>query len=253
MYIRRVLPYVLKKRLWGDRKSFGLTPDINDSSWIEWNEVYTKFYINNQRGGIGEKVNDIGYSILKKVNLNGKNILEIGPGDIRHLKYWKKGRPQKYILADVSNEMMQIAEDKLNEYQVEHEKIFISRNKSLPIDDESVDIIISFYSLEHIYPLENYLKELSRVLRKNGTLVGAIPTEGGFFWGLGRYLTTRRWFKKNTNINPDKIICWEHPNFADLVISKLDTFFKRKYLKFSPFHIHSIDLNLVVKFLYKKE
>ena len=253
MYIRKILPYVLKKRLWGDRRTFGLLPDFKDSSWIEWNKVYTQFYVNNQRRGVGEKVNDIGYSVLKKVNLNGKNILEIGPGDIRHLKYWKGEKPKKYILADVSNDMMKIAEKKLNEYEIAYEKVFISRNKSLPIEDESVDIVISFYSLEHMYPLEDYLKDILRVLKKNGTIIGAIPAEGGLFWGLGRYLTSRRWFKKNTNINPDKIICWEHPNFADFVISKLETFFERKYLNFSPFQIRSIDFNLIIKFLYVKE
>ena len=123
----------------------------------------------------------------------------------------------------------------------------------MPLDDESVDIVISFYSLEHIFPLEKYLADIKRVLKKDGVLVGAIPTEGGVAWGLGTYFSSRKWFLKNTDINPDKIICWEHPNFSDFVIKKLDLFFKREFISFSPFKVPLIDFNLVVKFIYLKK
>ena len=41
-------------------------------------------------------------SILKKC------VLEFGPGDFRHHKFWKS-KPRKYIIADVHEGMMQIA------------------------------------------------------------------------------------------------------------------------------------------------
>ena len=69
------------------------------------------------------------------------------------------------------------------------------------------------------------LKEFNRILKKNGIIVGAIPNEGGMAWGFGRYLTTRRYTKK-FNINYDKIICWEHPNFADFIF---ESFQKNKF------------------------
>ena len=75
MYLRKFLPYFLKKRLWGDRDNFGLVVDENDPSWKEWNNIYTKFYKSNQRGNIGVKVNDIGYSILKEIDLENKSTL----------------------------------------------------------------------------------------------------------------------------------------------------------------------------------
>ena len=101
MYLRKFLPYFLKKRLWGDRDNFGLVADKNDPSWKEWNNIYTKFYKSNQRGNIGVKVNDIGYAILKEIDLENKKILEIGAGDIRHFMFWKGQKPDNYILADI--------------------------------------------------------------------------------------------------------------------------------------------------------
>ena len=252
MYIRNFLPNFLKKRLWGDRKKYGLRRNQKDPIWEEYNKIITEFYESNQRGGIGGRVNDLGYDVLNKVNLRNKNILEIGAGDIRHLTYWKDEKPKKYIIADVSNEMMQISEKKLIGSSITYEKLLISRNEKIPLDNDSIDIVISFYSLEHIYPLDDYLQDISRILKKNGKIIGAIPAEGGIAWGLGRYLTSRRWFKKNTNINPDKLICWEHPNFSDFIIKKLDSYYKKIYLSYEPFKVPLIDTNLVLKFIYSK-
>ena len=62
--IRDYLPYYLKKKLWGDRKKFGLSPNKKDKCWREWSVIYSKFYTENQRNSIGNFVNDIGYRIM---------------------------------------------------------------------------------------------------------------------------------------------------------------------------------------------
>lgn len=83
--------------------------------------------------------------------------------------------------------------------------------------------------------------------------MGSIPAEGGIAWGLGRFLTTRRWFHKNTTIDPDKIICWEHPNFAPQIISELSKYFTQVKLSFWPLKIAILDINLTVSFIFKKK
>ena len=94
---------------------------------------------------------------------------------------------------------------------------------------------------------------MCRILKPSGTLIGAIPAEGGLAWGGGRMITSRRWFKKNTRINPDKIICWEHPNFADQIIDELDQVFDRKTLVHWPLRWPPVlDVNLVLRFHYLK-
>jgi len=248
---RKLMPYSAGKKLWGDRKQWGLQVRENDPCWTEWLKVYSSFYDQNQREGIGTKVNDAGYKVMEQVDLTGKKVLEIGAGDIRHTTYWKS-QPSEYLLADVSTDMMEKAVSCLQKRKVPYRSFILNRAEKLPLEDNSVDIVVSFYSLEHLYPLSPYLDEMKRVVKPGGVIVGAIPAEGGIAWGVGRALTSRRWFKKHTSIDPDKIICWEHPNFADEILATMDRFFVRQQLNYWPSQVPLIDPNLVIKFIYKK-
>ena len=248
--IRHILPRFLRAPLWGDRERWGLTVNEQDPCWREWLDTYADFYLANQREGIGTRVNDAGYRVRSSIDLSGKRVLEIGAGDIRHMPHWR-GQPAEYLLADVSTEMMDFARKRLTEANVRHRIMLVQRNQPLDLDDASVDVIVSFYSLEHLYPLGPYLDEMHRVLKRGGVVIGAIPAEGGLAWGAGRMLTSRRWFKRNTKIDPDKIICWEHPNFADQILAALDKRFQRQMVDYWPLSlVKIIDTNLIVKFIY---
>jgi SAM-dependent methyltransferase len=250
--IRNWLPDALKAPLWGNRKQWGLEVNADDPCWREWQKTYANFYVENQRAGIGRKINDAGYQAMSAIDLTGKRVLEIGAGDIRHLRYLR-GKPSEYVLADISPDMNALAQQKLNEQAIVHRSILVQRNQPLPLAHESIDVIVSFYSLEHLYPLRPYLEDMRRVLKPGGILIGAIPAEGGMVWGGGRTLTSRRWFKRKTQINPDKIICWEHPNFADHIIRELDKLFQRKSLFYWPLPLLPLlDINLIIRFHYQK-
>ena len=251
-YIRGWVPQFASNVLWGNRKQWGLNVNEEDACWKEWQDTYGVFYSANQREGFGKKVNDAGYRVMKSIDLNGKIVLEIGAGDATHLKYMN-GEPKEYIIADVMEDMMDIAKDKLKKKSIPFKSVFVKRNEPLPIDDSSIDVIVSFYSLEHLHPLESYLKDMHRVLKPGGILIGAVPAEGGLGWGLGRFLTTRRWIKKNTTLNYDKIICWEHPNFGDTIFNEMDKLFTKVKLDFWPLtFLPSLDFNLVLSFKYIK-
>ncbi|MCX7734255.1 MAG: class I SAM-dependent methyltransferase [bacterium] len=248
------LPYFISKVLFGDRRRFGVVANTDDPCWKEWEKTYLDFYYNNQKKSVGKIVNNAGYHVMSKIDMEGKKILEIGPGDISHIPYWRS-KPDLYIIADTQNQMLDLSSKKLERFNINYSKILVMGRGfiELPFRDEELDIIVSFYTFEHLFPLENYLKEFKRILKKGGRIVGAIPCEGGLAWDLGRFFTTRRWFKRNTNINPDKIICWEHPNFADTVLKTLDLHMKRLYVNFWPFKIPFIDFNLIVSFIYEKQ
>ncbi len=250
--LRHFMPRVLRKRLWGDRERWGLAVNSEDPHWQEWQETYAKFYMANQRQGLGTKINDAGYQVMADVNLSGQTVLEIGAGDIRHMKHWI-GVPDNYLLADISNDMMEFAKAHLATQGVPHETLLLQRDQSLPLANESVDIVVSFYSLEHLHPLEDHLNEILRVLKPGGILIGAVPAEGGLAWGFGRLITSRRWFKKHTTVDPDKIICWEHPNFADDILSTLDTRFNRQAVSYWPLPwLSLLDPNLIIRLEYRK-
>jgi ubiquinone/menaquinone biosynthesis C-methylase UbiE len=248
---RRLLPHFLRAPLWGDRERWGLTVDQEDSCWQEWQGTYDRFYTENQRQGVGTTVNDAGYSVVSDIDLSGKTILEIGAGDIRHIRHWQS-RPKEYLLADISSEMMDRARRGLEAHDVPYRALLVNRGEPLPIADQSVDLIISFYSLEHLHPLRPYLEDMRRVLKPGGLLIGAIPAEGGLAWGGGRLLTSRRWLKQHTSIDPDKLICWEHPNFADEILAKLDDVFQRESAQYWPLPwLPLLDINLIIRFVYR--
>lgn len=248
------LAHFLSTPLFGNRIRFGLTVQTDDPDWKNWENICLDFYHATQRkSSVGNIVNDAGYRIMEYVDLKGLRVLEIGPGDINHIKYWN-GNPDQFVVADIRQAMLDLSVKKLSDACVDYSTALVSRSDegNLPFDDYEFDLVVSFYAFEHLYPLQRYLDGMLRVLKPGGKIVGAIPCEGGLAWGMGRYLTSRRWLLKNTNVNPDKIICWEHPNFANQILAVLDQQMIQKKLLFWPLRIPSIDLNLVAKFIYEK-
>ena len=232
--VRTLLPQRIRTILWGDRSRWGRTIRVDDPDWAEWQNTYSAFYLANQRSGLGLRVNAAGYDVASLVDFSGRTVLEVGAGDLRHDIHWN-GVPGRYIVVDVNEAMIARASESLERVGVGHELHNLRPGDPLPVPDNSIDIVLSFYSLEHIWPLGRYLGELKRVLRTDGLIAGAVPTEGGLAWGAGRALTSRRWLRKHTTIDPDKLICWEHPNFSDDVVDELDRVFKRVHLSYWPF------------------
>ena len=248
----RHLPLPLARRLFGDRHRHGLVVQEDDPHWQQWLTTYARFYESNQRRGIGLRVNDAGYRVMRNIPLAGRRVLEIGPGDIRHHAHWL-GRPASYTLFDVSAEMLAKGTSNLAAFGIDARRVLWNRAAShWPFDDGAFDLIVSFYSFEHMYPFAPVLANLHRLLAPGGVIAGAIPCEGGLAWGLGRMLTSRRWFHRHTDIDPDKIICWEHPNFADGLLNDLTASFGPAHLTWWPWRIASIDLNLVVTFIFER-
>ena len=247
--IRPWLPDAASIPLFGDRKRFGRTPRSGDPDWMRWEQFLPTAYDATQRRGIGKVVNDAGYRIMRAIDLDGCRVLEIGPGELPHSPWWS-GTPRRYTLVDTRRDMLERSAALLRRFGIAHASVLVSRGSHLPFRRGVFDFVISFYSLEHLHPLGDYLEEIDRVLRRGGRLVGAIPCEGGLAWGAGRMLTTRHWLYRDTGLNMDKIICWEHVNFADDVLSALDQRFDRQIVNFWPARAPLIDVNLVARFIY---
>jgi len=244
------LPEFLSVPLFGDRQRFGRAIQDSDADWQDWQTFYMDFYENTQKRGVGKLVNDAGYRILRFLDLDGKYVVEIGPGALPHLRFWN-GKPGHYAIVDNQHRLLDISGSILESAGVPY-SCHLTDAHLLPVQDGQADVVISFYSLEHLYPLQNYLDELKRILRPGGILVGAIPTEGGMAWGLGRFLTTRPYVLKHTSFNLDKIICWEHPNFAEYILRKLDDDFLGVHRGYWPLLFPLIDFNLIISFIYRK-
>lgn len=247
------LPGFLTRPLFGDRARFGLEVRPDDPCWREWERTQDEIYQKVQKQSVGDPVNQAGYSIMRHIPLAGKRVLEIGPGMIGHVPYWQD-RPEHVTLVDCRPAWLEEGTRKLRSLGVPHETCLVDRERphALPFADGTFDVVISFYVLEHLYPLASALDEQARVLRPGGVFAGAIPAEGGLAWGLGRAVTSRRWFLKNTTMNPDKLICWAHPNFASDILGELERRFRRERVSYWPLRVPSIDMNLIVRFLFRK-
>ena len=156
------LPAALANPLFGDRCRFGVRISEDDPDWREWQTFYMTFYQNTQKHGFGKTVNDAGYEILRHVDLTSRNVLEIGREAFRiAVLEWKAGR---YAVADINREFIDHSVRILRQDGLDA-AAFVLSDHVLPLESESVDILISFYSLEHLHPLSDYLSEFCRVLR----------------------------------------------------------------------------------------
>ena len=249
--IRNFLPYFIYKRLFGDRLKYKTKIDNNDKDWKLWLSHIEKIYHMREKSLPGSIVNFFSYNIMCSINMKNKIILEIGPGNLHHINYWNS-RPKKYILADTNLKYLKISNSILKKKKIKGQKMKISQKKfKLKCKNNSVDLVISFFSLEHIHNLNQCINEIKRILKKNGKLVFAIPNEGSFAWGFARYMISRRWMLNNTNINYDKVICWEHPNFATKIVKSLNKRLKKSKIQCIP-NIFFDDLTFIKKGIYKK-
>ena len=259
--IRKYLPEFMQTPLFGDERWRTRTVGEEDRDWTKWCKQFTDFYESYYSNWLNRTVNAGGYSILRNRLVKGDAYLEVGPGIMPHLDFWKK-RPKRLDVVDIRQEFLDRSIKTLHERGIESSG-FLATDNQLPFPDGSYDAIVSFYSMEHLLDLEECLTEFKRILKPGGILVGAIPTEGGLAWGLGRWMTSRRKFRRefaepdgNQGIRPfdfDKVIAMEHRNSAIKVIRACDRLFVRRHTSLWPLRIPLVDLNLVVRFIYANE
>lgn len=107
--------------------------------------------------------------LASKVDLSGKSVLEVGSG---------RGGGAKYIataLQPVSYTGMDIAQSAVDLANTQHKApnlTFIQGSaESIPLPDESVDVVINVESCHAYGCVDSFLRESKRVLRKGGYLL----------------------------------------------------------------------------------
>lgn len=113
------------------------------------------------------------------------DIIDLGAGDGRMWYQLKDIPHEKYLAVDISKEM-------LARHPRGAKHLVADLEKPLPLESDSFDVAVSFFTLEHLERLEVLFSEVYRILRPEGQLF-----IGHFF--------QRRMFERNTHSKRFKI------------------------------------------------
>ncbi len=105
-------------------------------------------------------------------NANPKRILEIGSSTGLNCFAFKKEFPTADVIGvEPEDEAIYTANTMAEQDQSEYAPIFIQGfGEKLPIDDESVDLILCHTVIEHVKDVEQVISEIARVIKSNGYL-----------------------------------------------------------------------------------
>ena len=123
-------------------------------------------------------------------DVKGKTILEYGCGDGENTVVLAN-RQARIIGLDISAELLDVARQRLEANGSEGVELLIGSAHSLPLQDESVDIVFGMAILHHL-DLEIASKEVSRVLKKGGRAIFQEPTRNSELISKVRLLFPQR-------------------------------------------------------------
>lgn len=196
------------------------------------------FQQDGYRGLVG-LIHDWGHRWIAQRTIAGP-VVEIGSGAGRHGARF--ARRADFFPTELSADLM-----RLESWRAYRGRGVRCDARRLPFLSASVRTLISIYNLEHISDLPAVLAEVHRVLVQSGTLLVALPCEGGLLWNVGRELTTRRGFQRRYGLNYDKIIAYEHVWDFPGVLARLreSDLFTTVRIRFLPTGIPSHHVNLI--------
>ena len=171
----------------------------------------------------------------------GKNnqIVEIGAGDGLFYEYI----PQKNYIGIDTNW------DALVKFAKKHSEatLVCTSGEKLPVASESIDILFSLHTLEHIYYLGEFLEEVKRILRDDGRQYFVIPAEGSYLFYLGRKFVTGPHLRKKYKLDVNYVMDREHINDAKRVLKFLGLYFSSLEKNYWPLpFLRYINTNIMI-------
>jgi SAM-dependent methyltransferase len=125
-----------------------------------------------------------------------------------------------------------------------------SATSGLPSD--TFDRVVAFHVLEHLLDLPAAIAQIKRAMRDDAVFDVMLPCEGGTMYGVGRSVTTARYFKKKFNRSFAKFIAQDHVSSVAEVLAVLKAEFVAEMTVFYPTRIPSVDVNLCVGLRLRK-
>ena len=117
-------------------------------------------------------VNKFINEISKKYDEKGKTLLDVGAGHQPYKKFFKK---INYESCDSDHIINEINYDIL---EAKHD-FYCNINEHIPKNDNHYDIILCSEVLEHVYDPESVIREIARILKRDGIFIATIPQSAG--------------------------------------------------------------------------
>lgn len=129
---------------------------------------------------------------LKKYVTENARILDFGTG-VGWPAYWIEDRNYSIVGVDGSDKMIELAEDARLKFQNSKVEFICANGETLPFEDNTFDAIVMDRVLEFTQNPEVVIKELSRILKKDGVLIAGITNwENAFGRAWGGFVDGKR-------------------------------------------------------------
>tara|TARA_B110000971_G_scaffold97875_1_gene100750 strand:+ start:399 stop:1112 length:714 start_codon:yes stop_codon:yes gene_type:complete len=202
-------------------------PKIRPTLSQKYKDIYNQHYISNREGNgfanlLSQKME--AWMHKKTSSINGKNILELGAGNLNHIVY-----ENDYNNYDIVEPFSDLYKDSPNLSSVRN--IF----NSLSEVNNKYDKILSIATLEHLVDLPKEIQLCKNLLQEEGIFQVAIPCEGELAFRLGWMLTTGITFRIKYNLDYARLMQYEHINSINEIYNILENNFSIVKFQRSPF------------------
>jgi ubiquinone/menaquinone biosynthesis C-methylase UbiE len=140
-------------------------------------------------------------NIIKENRIFADIAIELGVGTGVYIERCSK-LFGKIIAVDGSEHMLGNLSKKLIQLKIENVETYKSNVLSLSnISDSSIDLVYFFGLIEHIVDIDGFVKELSRILKTDGCIIGITPNRASpwysirnLFRGTGKHCSTDTYY-----------------------------------------------------------
>ena len=207
---------------------------------LEETEFYENIYRITQDKGLSKWFIDKTHRKLEtasKPTITTSNILEVGGNIGEHIKFVQEDF-KTYLLTDYRQTGFKSLNSRI--------RFEVADVQNLPYPNESFDRVIATCLVHHVPDLERTLKEMLRVVKKNGQIQILIPCDPGVAYRLAKFIGPSRVWKKNGITNPDFTHYSQHINHFAQISAFVNFFYRSQQVKWNywPFRFRSWNLNL---------
>jgi ubiquinone/menaquinone biosynthesis C-methylase UbiE len=143
--------------------------DVNDKSIDELGERMVPSY---HKGALVYGEHIVRYESVLPL-LKGKTVLDIASGS-GYGTYIMAGEAEKVIGVDVDEESVKYAQ---RNYKRPNTEFKVGDAEKIPLEDASVDVVVTFETVEHIKNYKKFLSEIKRVLKPGGFAIISTPND----------------------------------------------------------------------------